>query len=434
MIFKWFFVICYIHIVFYTPVNSIVTPCSKYGIVPNQPNTTCIDELMAQAHIPGLSVQVVKDEQLLYSYQSGFATLDSQGQGNIPITSDSIFPWFSITKTICAMAVMQLVEIELLDLDTDINKYIIENNFMPIHNPYYPEDIITLRHLLTHTASIGSSVVLNYFDLPHDSFTNFSLGADFLENYLQTNGSYYIEENWLNRSIGSTYDYSNVGIGLAAWIVELAAKTDFMKYTEEKIFKPLGLDDISWTIEKYTTEQQKNIVYPYIFNVTAEEIQPYIPELPVIQLSNNWVTFDLYSEQPYPAGQLRSTIQSLSVLLSMFINNGTYNGIQILQPKSIHEISTVQYPNLVHGSVGLVYTYFKSLGYPFDKDYLGHNGASAGYATWMLFDPDTRIGVSLFSNGDIASTNVYQTDLVTATLVFIEDYLFQVFDTDNLGL
>lgn len=417
-----------INIIFSIYVDSAFTPCTQYEIVRNQPNTTCINELMKQAHIPGLSIEVVKGEQKLYSYQAGYATLDPQAKGNISITSSSIFNWGSITKTICAMAVMQQVEIGILNLDTDINKYIIENNFAPIHNPYYPKDIITLRHLLTHTASIGSTGVLNYFQVPYDNFTTIPLGGDFLENYLQINGTYYIDGNWLNHSIGSYYSYSNVGIGLAAWIVELVSKIDYMKYTEEKIFKPLGLNDISWTIDRYTIEQQMNIVYPYIFNITADEIQPYIPEVPVTQLSNDWVTLELNSIQPYPAGQLRSTIQSLSVLLSMFINNGTYNNIQILKPESVHEISTVQYPNLAGGSAGLVYTYFKAAGFPFDENYLGHNGALAGYSTWMLFNPQTGVGVCLFSNGDIASNNMYQAELVQFTLISIENYLFQVFD------
>jgi CubicO group peptidase (beta-lactamase class C family) len=232
-------------------------------IVRSQPNTTYIDELMKKAHIPGLSVQVVKGEQLLYSYQSGYATLDSQGKGKVPITRNSIFNWGSITKIVCAMAVMQLVETGILDLDTDINKYIIENNFIPIHNPYYPKDSITLRHLLSHTASIGDTGVLNYFQVPHDNFTGIKLG-DFLENYLQINGIYYVDENWLNRPVRSHYSYSNIGIGLAAWIVELVTKTGYMKYTQEKIFKPLGLNGISWTIEGYTVDQQK-ILYILIF-------------------------------------------------------------------------------------------------------------------------------------------------------------------------
>lgn len=406
--------------------STHTTLSSKYDIVPNQPNTIYIDELMAKAHIPGLSVQVVNDEQTLYSYQSGYATLNTQGTGNIPISQDSIFNWCSITKTICAIAIMQQVEMGRLDLDTDINQYIVKDNFLPIRHPYYPKDIITLRHLLTHTASIGSTGVLNYFQVPHDNFTEISL-ENFLSNYLRTNGNYYVEENWLNDPIGSKYAYSNVGIGLAAWIVELVTKIDFMEYTKEKIFKPLGLDDISWTIQEYTQEQQKSIVHPYMFNVRVNEIQPCLPQISITQLPKKWIALELNSIQPYPAGQLRSTIQSLSVLLSMFINHGTYNGIQILQPKSIQEISTVQYPKLTNDSVGLVYTYFKSLGFPFDRNYFGHNGALSGYATWMLLDPKTKIGVCLLSNGDLANTNQCQRELVDRTLISIVNYLFQVF-------
>ena len=408
--------------------STYSTSCSKHDIVPNQPNTTYIDELMKKAHIPGLSVQVINGEQTLYSYQSGYATLDIQGQGSIPITKDSIFNWCSITKTVCAIVIMQQVEMGQLDLDTDINQYIVKNNFLPISNPYYPNDMITLRHLLTHTASIGSTGVLNYFQVPHDDFTEISL-EEFLCNYLRTNGDYYVEGNWLNYPIGSKYAYSNVGIGLAAWIVEIVTKTDYMEYTKEKIFKPLGLHDISWTIKEYTEQQQKSIVHPYMFNVRVNEIQSCLPQISITQLSKKCIALQLNSIQPYPAGQLRSTIQSLSVFLSMFINNGTYNGIQILQPKSIQEMAIVQYPNIANGSVGLVYTYFKSLGFPFDKNYLGHNGGLSGYATWMLFDPQTNIGVCLLSNGDLANTNQYQRDLVDRTLISIVNYLFQVFTT-----
>ena len=56
-----------------------------------------------------------------------------------------------------------------------------------------------------------------------------------------------------------------------------------------------------------------NIVHPYSFNITADEVESHTGVIPATQLS--------------------STIQSLSVLLSMFINNGAYNGTQILQPK-----------------------------------------------------------------------------------------------------
>ena len=408
-------------------VLSMFSSDPKHEIVRHRPDTIYINQLMEKAHIPGLSIQVVSGEQTLYSYQSGYATLDSQGKGNIPITRDSIFNWCSITKTVCAMAVMQQVEIGLVDLDTDINKYIVPNHFSPICNRYHPKDAITLRHLLTHTASIGSTGVLNYFQVPQDDFTGISL-EDFLENYLRTNGKYYVEENWLNCSIGSKYSYSNVGIGLAAWIIELVTKTNYMTYTKERIFQPLGLHDVSWTIKDYTEEQQKSIVHPYMFNVKVDQIQPYLPQIPITQLSNKWIALELNSIQPYPAGQLRSTIESLSVLLSVFINNGTYKGIQILHPKSVQEISTVQYPDLANGSIGLVYTYFKSLGFPFDKNYLGHNGSLSGYATWMLFDPETNIGVCLLSNGDLGNTNQHQRELVDRTLISIVNYLFQVFE------
>ena len=98
-------------------------------------------------------------------------------------------------------------------------------------------------------------------------------------------------------------------------------------------------------------------------------------------------------------------------------------------PKSVHEISTIQYSNLGGNSTGLVYMYHRSSDYPFfDKDYLDHTGSNIGYGTFMLCDPHTHIGVCLLSNGDLASTIGYQRELTLVVLTHIENYLFHVFD------
>ena len=68
-------------------------------------------------------------------------------------SSSSIFVLASISKTFIAVAAMQMVELNLLNLDEDINKYL--SGSTKIVHPYYPNVTITTRHLLTHRAAIG---------------------------------------------------------------------------------------------------------------------------------------------------------------------------------------------------------------------------------------------------------------------------------------
>ncbi|CAF1139056.1 unnamed protein product [Rotaria sordida] len=126
----------------------------------------------------------------------------------------SIFALGSISKTFIAIAVMQLVEQELVDLDTDINQYLSEPQKRIFH-PQYPLYAITLRKLLSHSASINVIPdAQNSHVRPGDDAYNESL-ADACFKYMNQNTS-----NWLPKPPGSVTWYANLGAALAALVVE----------------------------------------------------------------------------------------------------------------------------------------------------------------------------------------------------------------------
>lgn len=406
----------------------LIALCSRAVTVNANDIDTVLIKYMAAAKIPGASISVISgtNNHVLYSFNYGIQRfLDSKS--SIPISSNSIYNYGSITKTISAISVMQLVEKGLLDLDEDINTYIVNmGKARPISNPYYPNSKITLRHLLTHTASIGTSYALLYFFLPFDEFDTFSLGKNFTENYLQPDGDYYLPQNWINQPIGSHYNYSNVGIGLVGWIIEIVTNQSYMDYTVQNIFRPLNIhNQLKWKLYDFTKSQIENsIAYPYVYNVKGSVFHDNFPELPpCIPIALNYSVVELFGLQPYPAGQLRGNINSLNTLLFMFMNKGEYNGTRILSTNSIETIMKVQYPSIAPW-VGLIYTYFKSLGFPFLNNYLGHNGAVPGYTSWMLFHPKTKIGVTMLTNGDMNYNSVSE-----STEVKMINFLFSIFDS-----
>ena len=86
-----------------------------------------------------------------------------------------------------------------------------------------------------------------------------------------------------------------------------------------------------------------------------------------------------YGYSDYPAGQLRTTSNNLAKFMSSFINNGMYNGIEILNPETIALMETIHYPDIASDQ-GLIW-YYKNLN---ERTLFGHSGSDIGSITEMF--------------------------------------------------
>jgi CubicO group peptidase (beta-lactamase class C family) len=98
-----------------------------------------VENVRARLKIPGLSVAIVKDQDLLWAKGFGFADLENR----IPATPDTLYSIASLTKTFAATLVMQLVEQGKLDLDEPVSHY----------SSDFENDSVRIKHLLSHTSS-----------------------------------------------------------------------------------------------------------------------------------------------------------------------------------------------------------------------------------------------------------------------------------------
>jgi CubicO group peptidase (beta-lactamase class C family) len=96
----------------------------------------------------GLAVGVIADGGLAWFHGHGFADVGAR----TPITEDTVFRTGSITKTFSAIAVMELWERGLVDLDAPANDYLRSFRLVPVQPHLRPT---TVRQLLTHTAGVG---------------------------------------------------------------------------------------------------------------------------------------------------------------------------------------------------------------------------------------------------------------------------------------
>jgi len=189
-----------------------------------------------QHNLPGVTVSIVKEGKIVLLKGYGFADLNSQVKVS---PNETMFRIGSITKTMTAIAVMQLVEQGKLAIDADISEYLSGFEIPKIFN-----EPITIRSLLSHRAGFEEDDAGNLFvENPSKVFS--------AEEYLAT---HIPKRIW---SPGLNVSYSNYGFGLLGYLVELKSGMDLATYIEQNIFSTLGMQN---TILREPIENNKAFI------------------------------------------------------------------------------------------------------------------------------------------------------------------------------
>jgi CubicO group peptidase (beta-lactamase class C family) len=169
-------------------------------------------EMKAQ-QIPGLSLAVVKNGEIVIAKGYGLANVEHQ----VPVKPETIFQSGSMGKQFTATAVMMLVEEGKLSLDDKITKFF----------PDGPQawQNITVRHLLTHTSGLG--------DYPED----FDLRRDYTEDELVQR----IKTTPMAFQPGEKWSYSNLAYVMLGVLIHKVSGKFYGDFLQERVFKPLGM-------------------------------------------------------------------------------------------------------------------------------------------------------------------------------------------------
>src|SRR5688500_10862853 len=108
-----------------------------------------LKDIMKANEAVGLAVVVVKDGEIVYRKSLGLKDI----AGNTLLKEDDIFRIASISKSFSATAIMRLVEAKKVSLDDDFSGLV----GFKVRNPKFPDKVITLRMVLSHTSSINDS-------------------------------------------------------------------------------------------------------------------------------------------------------------------------------------------------------------------------------------------------------------------------------------
>jgi len=372
-----------------------------------------IESIMQTHLIPGLSISIVKDENIIWEQYFGYANIHE----NIVVDASTMYILSSISKTITVTALMQLFEENLFFLDDDID------NYLPfeINHPDYQSTPITFRMLLSHTSGIKD----NWSVMPYyDGDSELELGY-YLEEYLTIGGEFYgSNSNFTNSMPGTNYSYSNIGAALIGLLVEEISNQPFNEYCNENIFEPLVMDNAFWFLSEI--ENLDQVALPYqlsggsgdtCFEIGCgvyDENNPCFCDFQCVYYNDcctdydevcgedgtgsnqgNLVEYMNFGYSDYPSGQLRTTSNNLAKFMSAYINNGIYNGVRILDSETIELIKTIHYPN-IDSDQGLIWYYKNSNG----RTLFGHNGGDIGSSTEMFLSFSNNLGVVLLTNSN----------------------------------
>jgi len=329
---------------------------------------TEIPELLEKQSLPGLAVGICDASSIIWS--AGFGT--TRAAGTQPITSRTMFSVQSCSKMYTATAVMLAVQRGLVDLDTPIVDYLPE---FTVHGRFEkrPESTITLRHLLSHTAGFTHEAPVG---------SNFRIGKASFTAHCQS-----ISDTWLRFPVGHHYEYSNLGIDLAGYVLQRVSGLPFVEFVRREVLAPLELARTTFDHHVVSAEPDRAVGHD-------RSLGPRVPlRIPMVA-----------------AGAVYTSAEDACRYLQLHLSGGS----GLLEPSVIAEMYRI--PFAAPGQIG-GYGLGISIGAWDGLAVRGHSGGGFGFLCDMYVAPDHGIGVVVLTNSVNAPEALHLTGRIMRNLV-----------------
>jgi len=341
----------------------------------------------------GLAVGVVRDGALEWFFGHGVADIESKQT----ITDGTVFRIGSITKTFTAIAVMQLWEQGLVDLDAPASDYLRTLRLVPAKASFRP----TVRHFLTHTAGVGYWRRLSDLLQPGVGSGDRAgrSGASSLAEYYRRGLPVEVEP-------GTKWAYSNHGFAALGQIVEDTSGQPLDRYLREHIFAPLGMEHTDL--------------------VRSERVRPRLATGYVLRSHGLKPVAD--RELPTPGGGgMYSTTGDMARYVAVLQRIGAGQHGAVLKPNTLALMLEPHFqPDPRLPGMGLAF----ELGEEGGHKTVGKGGIVSGFHSAIALAPDDGIGVIVFSNTGGLNGRGVSAPLATALLRRLLDLPDEAIRTD----
>ncbi|HMP42597.1 MAG TPA: serine hydrolase domain-containing protein [Roseiflexaceae bacterium] len=320
---------------------------------------TYIHARMQAAHIPGLALGVVRGDRIVYLKGYGIAGPDGR-----VVTPQTPFILGSTSKSITALAIMQLVEAGRIDLDAPVTTYL----------PWFrtadaaASARITARHLLYQNSGLPVDVGRAGFDDDNRSDTALEDGVRRLAGVQLSNPP------------GQAYEYANENYTILGLIIQAVSGSSYEQYIESAIFAPLDMRHSAATI---TDPSVSDIAagHRYWFGRPVAFAAPY-------------------PRQMTPAGLLISSAEDMSQYLIAHLNGGTYGDSRTLSPAGVATLHSAGAPVSATSAYGMGWLVGGQAG----AARLEHSGDVSNFHSNLLLFPDEQLGIVVLVNANGMST------------------------------
>jgi CubicO group peptidase (beta-lactamase class C family) len=310
---------------------------------------------MNKNDVQGLSIALVDDQQVVWAEGFGFADVADK----IPADADTIYRVGSVSKLFTAIAAMQLVEQEKLELDKPLVKYV--PNFA-LRTRFEDAPPITIHHIMTHHSGIPSDYEGMWTKNPQPLK---SLPA-------------LLRDEYAAFPPDTVFAYSNLGMSLLGLAVQNVSGQEFAAHMRQAVLAPLGMEHaaFSTTIDSVPPAAKA-------YNGSAEKTEPSLRDI--------------------PAGGLNASVNDMSLFIRMILADGAIDGHRIIQPETLHEMLRPQ-----NDAVALDHGFHIGLGWMLGG--LGginiknaglvahHGGATIYHRAQLIVLPQVKLGIIVLAN------------------------------------
>jgi CubicO group peptidase (beta-lactamase class C family) len=308
---------------------------------------------MQAAHIPGLALGVVRGREVVYLKGYGIAGPDGRA-----VTPQTPFILGSTSKSITALAIMQLVEAGKIGLDAPVTNYL----------PWFrtadkaASVRITVRNLLNQNS--GLPVYAGLEGLSENDQSDTAL----------ENGIRQLAGVQLNHPAGQMFEYANENYTILGLIIQAVSARSYEEYIQSRIFAPLHMRHSAATI-----------------------FDPAVSGL--ASGYRSWLFWSVPFDAPYPrrmtpAGFLISSAEDMTHYVTAQLNGGAYGENQIVSPAGVAALHTAGATINASSAYGMGWViHHQPQATRFD-----HNGDTSTFHSNMLLLPEEQIGIVVLTN------------------------------------
>ncbi len=332
--------------------------------------------------IPGVSVGIVHDQDLIWSKGYGYSNVESKR----PADADTLYSICSISKLFTSIAIMQLRDANKLTLRDPVGKHL---DWFDIKQAHEQSGPITIESLLTHSSGLPRESDFPYWGGPDFPFPT---RQQMIEKLKAQSTLYPAQRH---------YQYSNLALSLAGEIVQERSGKEYQAYIKANILGPLGMSSTRTYYPEKMRGEGLAIGYTGMDRSGARE--------PVSPFFTRGIT---------PAAGFTSSVNDLARFASWQFRLLEDGGEEVLQANTLREMQRVHWLDDDDGWMfGLGFEIWR-VG---DIKVAGHGGGCPGYITNFLLSPKDRVAIVALTNaGDGPALRVAENLLKTISAALKE--------------